>query len=49
MAGRRCGYGKAPCAGGRHIEEEVTRTFVACGVAVARFGRTLLAVVLGRL
>lgn len=42
--------GGAHCRAGREIvAEEMKRAFVACGMAVARFGRSLLAVVPGRL
>ncbi|VWB23443.1 hypothetical protein BLA6860_00947 [Burkholderia lata] len=42
--------GRQRCRAGREIgAEAMKRAFVACGVAVVRFGRSLLAVVLGRL
>ncbi|KAF1038250.1 hypothetical protein BLA6993_03964 [Burkholderia lata] len=42
--------GRQRCRTGREIgAEEMKRAFVACGVAVVRFGRSLLAVVFGRL
>lgn len=42
--------GRRRCRAGREsVAEKMKRAFVACGVAVARFGRSLLAVVLGRL
>ena len=42
--------GRRRCRTGREIvAKEMKRAFVACGAAVARFGRSLLSVVLGRL
>ena len=45
MAGRR----EAPRARGEIVARQMKRAFVACGSVLARFARSLLAVVFGRL